>query len=144
MGRYGWFEAPCGTVGLGTCVGLIAFHAGLMQAPFFVAHIPCGVAVRAFNDGNYRVVRLNVMTKLNRIFPRALLGDMVRVATGARGDHSANAIIAGISDWAGRPPEPLIRGALIQDSILANPGGAVATARGRANNERGIGPFSVP
>jgi hypothetical protein len=138
VGRYGLLEGPCGTNGLSPCVGLIV-RMRFATAPYFVAHISCGVQVPDGNNPNYGIVRTDVRDRLRRVLPHASARGQVHIATGSTRDPSAQAIIAGILDWTGFPVQ-----VLPQDSIVIDEGGALSTAGNHPNNESGTGPFVTP
>ena len=138
VGRYGTLDGPCGTNGLTPCVGLIV-RMRATTAPYFVAHISCGVAVPSKDDANYEIVRIDVRDRLRRLLLHAPARGHVHIATGNPREHSAHAIIKGILDWTGFEVQPLS-----QDSIVIDEGGALSTAGNHPLNEHGIGPFQTP
>ncbi len=127
QGRYIYSAVPpCGTNGLGTCVGLAIQHG----TSWFIAHIDCK---------NYRgeEISLFVKNRLDQIAP----GNSSSVhVIGSMTDPSSIAIRNGIRDWAGALgiTEHFFDGFQITEV------GSFERLTHEVNNTDGDGEFSVP
>jgi hypothetical protein len=92
--RYGvGLATPCGTEGLGPCVGVASFHG----KGWFIAHIECAES-RFHVPGVAHEVAEYVTDKLATILGNC--ESVVHVATSSLTEKSAAAVIEGVKDWA--------------------------------------------
>lgn len=138
QGRYGrHVTPPCGTVGLGTCVGLFAqSHPG-----WFIAHIDCDISEpRRKHDGAWNLIVESVVRQLGQKCSQGPNG-RVLVASGGWGTKSTEAILQGIRNWAGSADVKKIDS--WEYRITRQGLGSKRSIGQRANDFDGDGPFTV-
>lgn len=117
-GRYSQFlDAPCGTVGLGPCVGLIVQMKHAQS--YFVAHIECGEKVERGVGGQEMAATVKNLTS-RRLTSLLVATSTVKVvaATSNLKEPSAIAILEGIKDWYGRDIEVLEQWSIVVTSSV--------------------------
>ena len=126
---------PCGTTGLGTCVGLFVPK----FSGWFIAHIDCSISEpRKQHDGAWNLIVESVVRQLEEKCPGRPLGESVAVS-GGWGTKSTDAILAGITNWADGNVKKINSW-----EYLIRAGGGRSVRFAGANNFIGNGPFTVP
>jgi hypothetical protein len=134
QGTAGVVAQPCGTVGLGTCVGVAYPRA---DGQWFIAHIDCAARVTSRRDPMYGRVSNYVSARMRELRGNFVGGVLELSSTGH--DFSTFAITDGLRAWAGA--QVPIRG---WDGFRIANGVFGQAPPGTVNDTHGNAPFSVP
>lgn len=135
QGFCGLLLEPCGTDGVGICVG-VAYKVGGPRE-WFVAHINCLAQVSGPRTPIYAAVRRWVRVRMNEVAGAFAPGSpLYLVSSGS--DFSTYAIRDGLAEWAGGEALQLTQwdGFKIVNGVLSPLEGAAGNTRGE--------PFTVP
>ncbi|MGB5770847.1 MAG: hypothetical protein WBM32_13420 [Crocosphaera sp.] len=130
-------EPPCGSNGLGTCVGVAILH----NSHWFIAHIDSEAIVKnKTKDPMFQKVSNYVKSRLDHLLGTCNLSNDVHIIGGLN-DFSAQAIDQGIVAWVNSTVQIHKHN---WDGFKIVNGNQFEKLRHEANNCDGDGDFSVP
>ncbi len=136
QGWGGVLDEPCGTDGLGTCLGVV-YPVAPQWSQWFVAHIDC-VARVTRRDATYDAVVRWVWQRMQDVCGNFQGETLVLCSTGS--DFSTFAMTDGVRFWANQQDWPVTA----WDGVIVANGQFSRAPAGLANNVRGFSAFTVP